>query len=173
MTIGSVLPPNPFPTVYTQSDRLLLAKVDEAFGYLSGPATKHLLWRQYHVHGDKRFSRLANISNGHIYNLRKRRRMGPSRGRFRPSSSSPSIGQRRRPRPEGRTARFSNDVAGFQKLIAWIGPQVSRIAYEPTGPFTATSRIPSARPNFHFTRSAPPGPVLRQIPGRSDQDRRR
>ncbi len=95
-------PAKPFPTVYTQSDRLLLAKVDEAFGYLSGPATKHLLWRQYHVHGDKRFSRLANISNGHIYNLRKRRRMRPSRGRFRRSSSSPPICQRRRPRPEGR-----------------------------------------------------------------------
>ncbi len=80
----------------------LVRKFHEAFGYLSGPATKHLLWRQYHVHGDKRFTRLANISNGHIYNLRKCRRMKPSRGRFRRSSSSPSIGQRRRPRPEGR-----------------------------------------------------------------------
>ena len=37
--------------------------------------------------------------------------------------------------PEGRAARFSNDAAGFRKLIAWIGPQVRRVAYEPTGPF--------------------------------------
>lgn len=37
--------------------------------------------------------------------------------------------------PEGRAARFSNDAAGLRKLIAWIGPQVRRVAYEPTGPF--------------------------------------
>ena len=37
--------------------------------------------------------------------------------------------------PEGRVARLSNDAAGFRKLIAWIGPQVRRVAYEPTGPF--------------------------------------
>ncbi len=37
--------------------------------------------------------------------------------------------------PEGRTARFSNDAAGFRKLIAWIGPETARVAYEPSGPF--------------------------------------
>ena len=37
--------------------------------------------------------------------------------------------------PEGRAARFSNDAAGFRKLIAWIGPEAVRVAYEPTGPF--------------------------------------
>ena len=37
--------------------------------------------------------------------------------------------------PEGRASRFSNDRAGFRKLIAWIGSEVDRIAYEPTGPF--------------------------------------
>ena len=37
--------------------------------------------------------------------------------------------------PEGRTARFSNDPAGFRKLIAWMGPEVGRVAYEPTGPW--------------------------------------
>ena len=37
--------------------------------------------------------------------------------------------------PEGRAARFSNDAAGFGKLIAWIGPEAGRIAYEPTGPW--------------------------------------
>ena len=36
---------------------------------------------------------------------------------------------------EGRASRFSNDPAGFRKLIAWIDPEVDRIAYEPTGPF--------------------------------------
>ncbi len=37
--------------------------------------------------------------------------------------------------PEGRASRFPNDEAGFRGLIAWIGPGVDRIAYEPTGPF--------------------------------------
>ena len=37
--------------------------------------------------------------------------------------------------PEGRASRFSNDPAGFRKLMAWIGPEIDRIAYEPTGPF--------------------------------------
>ncbi|MCE2398086.1 MAG: transposase, partial [Gemmatimonadetes bacterium] len=37
--------------------------------------------------------------------------------------------------PEGRAARFSNDAAGFRKLIAWIGPGIDRIAYEPSGAF--------------------------------------
>ena len=37
--------------------------------------------------------------------------------------------------PEGRASRFSNDRAGFRKLIAWIGSGADRIAYEPSGPF--------------------------------------
>ena len=37
--------------------------------------------------------------------------------------------------PQGRAARFSNDPAGFRKLIAWIGPRAGRVAYEPTGPY--------------------------------------
>ena len=37
--------------------------------------------------------------------------------------------------PEGRTSRFSNDGAGFRKLIVWVGSEVERIAYEPSGAF--------------------------------------
>ena len=37
--------------------------------------------------------------------------------------------------PAGSTARFSNDAAGLRKLIAWIGPEAGRIAYEPSGPW--------------------------------------
>ncbi len=37
--------------------------------------------------------------------------------------------------PEGTAARFSNDATGFRKLIAWIGPETDRVAYEPTGPW--------------------------------------
>ena len=37
--------------------------------------------------------------------------------------------------PRRDKARFPNDPAGFQELIAWIGPEAARVAYEPTGPF--------------------------------------
>ena len=96
-------PARPFATVCTTADAVLLAEVDEAFGQLSGPATKRIPWRQYHVFGDERFERLAGISNGHIYNLRGRRAYRSARTTFRATRGAPSsIGQRRRPRPEGR-----------------------------------------------------------------------
>ena len=96
-------PSRPFATVYTTADALLLAEVDEALGQLSGPATKRALWRMYHVFGDKRFERLAEISNGHIYNLRGRRAYRSARTTFRATRGTiSSIGKRRRPRPEGR-----------------------------------------------------------------------
>ena len=96
-------PANAFRRRYTPRDAALLAEVDEAYGRLSGPATKEVLRRQYEVHGDERFERLANISNGHIYNLRKRRdyRLGArSLDKTRPVQVS--IGVRRRPDPQGR-----------------------------------------------------------------------
>ena len=94
-------PARPFATVYTTADAVLLAEVDEAFGQLSGPATKRILWRLYHVFGDERFKRLAGISNGHIYNLRGRRatgvpgpRFGGPGGRYRRSASGADPGRR-------------------------------------------------------------------------------
>ena len=96
-------PARPFATVYTTADAVLLAEVDEACGQLSGPATKRILWRQYHVFGDERFERLARISNGHIYNLRGRRAYRSARTTFRATRGAiSSIGKRRRPRPKGR-----------------------------------------------------------------------
>ena len=78
--------------------------MDEALGQLSGPATKRALWRMYHVFGDKRFERLAEISNSHIYNLRGRRAYRSARTTFRarPGRRRRRSGKRRRPRPEGR-----------------------------------------------------------------------
>ncbi|WP_419942443.1 integrase [Candidatus Palauibacter sp.] len=96
-------PANAFQRRYTPRDVALLAEVDAAYGRLSGPATKEILRRQYEVHGDGRFERLARISNGHIYNLRARRdyRLGAlSLDKTRPVQVS--IGVRRRPDPQGR-----------------------------------------------------------------------
>ena len=37
--------------------------------------------------------------------------------------------------PEEKAAQFTNDAAGFRKLIAWIGKSIKCVAYEPTGPY--------------------------------------
>ena len=96
-------PANAFQRRYTPGDAALLAEVDVAYDRLSGPATKEVLGGQYEVHGDGRFERLAHISNGHIYNLQKRRdyRLGAlSLDKTRPVQVS--IGVRRKPDPDGR-----------------------------------------------------------------------
>ena len=60
----------PFRRRYTPADVRLLADVDEAYGQMSGLATREVLRRQFEVFGDARFARLATLSNGHLYNLR-------------------------------------------------------------------------------------------------------
>ena len=63
-------PRRPFPRRYTSAHVGLLAEVDALHGTLSGPATHKLCARAFHLFGDRRFERLAAISNGHLYNLR-------------------------------------------------------------------------------------------------------
>ena len=78
---------------------------------LSGPATKEVLRRQYEIHGDERFRRLASISNGHIYNLRNTRSCRRGRLTFRQTrSTSVRIGQRRKPTPDGRPGHVRVDT---------------------------------------------------------------
>ena len=93
----------PFASKYTRADIAALAEPDGEHGRLSGPATRKLCQRAWEVYGDVRYELLAGISNGHVYNLRKtvayRRRLAsvePTRPR------QVAIGERRKPRPEGR-----------------------------------------------------------------------
>jgi hypothetical protein len=60
-----------FPTHYTRADIELLAQVDEAHESLSGPATRRIPEREFRQYGKPEFERLAAISNGHLYNLRR------------------------------------------------------------------------------------------------------
>ena len=87
---------------YRPEDIALLAETDELHGALSGPATLAIFQRAWEVFGDERFRRLAGLSNGHLYNLRRSpgyvRRMGhkdPTR------AAQVTIAERRRPRPQG------------------------------------------------------------------------
>ena len=61
-----------FVRTYTSADVLLLAATDTLHGTLSGLATKKLMERAYRVFADARYARLATVSVGHLYNLRKR-----------------------------------------------------------------------------------------------------
>ena len=96
-------PTRPFPRRYTAADIALLAEIDALHGTLSGPTTRKLCERAWRVFGDARYERLAQISNGHLYNLRHSSRYQRQRGtvdKTRPVSSS--IAQRRKPTPQGR-----------------------------------------------------------------------
>ena len=105
-------PRRPFPRRYTKADIGLLAEVDVLHGALSGPATRQLLVRALHLFGDRRFERLAAISNGHLYNLRHstcyQRRRGTMPAPTRPVQIA--IGERRRPQPFGQPGYLRVDT---------------------------------------------------------------
>ena len=100
-----------FPTVYTAGDVELLAGVDEAHETLSGPATQKILQREFHDFGDRRYQRVARISVAQLYRLRKSR--GYRKHRIVYHGTRPAkvaIGERRRPRPEGRPGYLRVDT---------------------------------------------------------------
>jgi transposase InsO family protein len=96
-------PARGFTRKFTPEDVALLAETDALHGTLSGPATRHLFARAATVHGDARYARLATISVGHLYNLR--RASGYVERRQQWSKTRPvtlPIGERRAPAPDGR-----------------------------------------------------------------------
>jgi transposase InsO family protein len=100
-----------FSSRYNPADIALLAYLDEAHDTLSGPATQKILYREYFEFADSRYERLANISAAHIYNLRKHRSYREKRIVFHKTRPTPvSIGERRRPEPEGRPGYLRVDT---------------------------------------------------------------
>lgn len=95
-------PAVPFVRHYTDEDIRLLAEVDALHGTRSGTTTRKLCERAFAVHGDARFERLAEISNGHLYNLRRHATYRAKRGSFdKTRPTKVNIGERRRPFPNG------------------------------------------------------------------------
>jgi transposase InsO family protein len=85
---------------YTAADVELLAVVDAAHERLSGPATRHILKREFEVYGKPEFERLAKLSNGHLYNLRR----NPGYRLLHYEKTRPTvvqIGERKKPAPNG------------------------------------------------------------------------
>ena len=104
-------PTKPFERRYRGSDIDLLAQVDAALGQMSGPATRALLRREFELFGDQRFERLAGLSDGHLYNLRRStsyRRRRTTLTHTRPTQVA--IGERAKPRPNGRPGYIRVDT---------------------------------------------------------------
>lgn len=98
-----------FPSTYSNRDVELLAEMDGAHGWLSGPATVRILEREFEQFGQAEYQRLAGISVAHLYNLRGSARYRKMAADWKPTQRSAiRIGERRQPDPQGR--------AGFLRI---------------------------------------------------------
>ena len=100
-----------FTRKYTPEDIRLLAHTDELHGTLSGPATKKLCERAWACFGQTEYQRLADISVGHLYNLRRSTTYQGIRHHFEKTRSTvSSIGERRQPQPDGKPGYLRVDT---------------------------------------------------------------
>ena len=100
-----------FASKYTPADIELLAAVDEAHETLSGPATRKILEREYEQYKQGEYERLAGISVAHIYRLRRCRAYRQRRLHFtKTRPTAVSIGERRRPNPQGQPGYLRVDT---------------------------------------------------------------
>jgi transposase InsO family protein len=100
-----------FASRYTRKDIEVLARMDEAHGTLSGPATQKLLYRARHEFGEALYERLASISVAQLYRLRQSRRYREQFIAYQPTRPTKvSIGERRRPEPNGRPGYLRVDT---------------------------------------------------------------
>lgn len=102
---------NGFTKKYTDKDITLLAKTDELHDTPCGPAVKKLCERAHDVFEDKAYQRLTNISVSHLYNLRGSEGYKRQRRNFTKTQSRQiSIGERRKPQPEGKPGYIRIDT---------------------------------------------------------------
>jgi len=100
-----------FVSRFTRADVELLAQVDEAHETLSGPATKRILEREFWEYKHAAYERLAGISVAHIYNLRKQVRYRERRMNYvKTRAVQVAIGERRKPRPDGKPGYLRVDT---------------------------------------------------------------
>jgi transposase InsO family protein len=102
---------NGFTRKYTDADRRLLAELDALHGTLSGPATKKLCERAWRLFEQSDYQRLAGISVSHLYNLRRSKIYLGSRRKYNKTHSrASSIGERRKPQPDGQPGYIRVDT---------------------------------------------------------------
>jgi transposase InsO family protein len=100
-----------FAARYTKPDVDLLAYVDKRHGNLSGPATRRILEREYGEYGQSAYERLAGISVAQIYRFRNSEAYRKRNTSYQPTRPTPiPIGERRKPRPQGRPGYLRIDT---------------------------------------------------------------
>jgi hypothetical protein len=113
---------NGFSKKYTDKDILLLARTDELHDTPAGPAVKKLCERAHDIFKDKAYQRLSTISVSHLYNLRDSRRYQQQRRNFsKTQSRQVPIGEKRKPRPEGKPGYIKSDN---HVLRTWEGSRL-------------------------------------------------
>ena len=100
-----------FASVYTKADVELLAYVDKSHGNLSGPATKRILEREHSKYGQAAYERVAGISVAQIYRFRSSEFYRKRNTSYQPTRPTLiPIGERRKPRPQGRPGYLRIDT---------------------------------------------------------------
>jgi len=100
-----------FQGKYTAADIRLIAKMDERHDTPCGNAIKKLCERAYQVFGETEYERISGISVSHIYNLRQSKTYTASRRHFEKTKSKAStIGERRKPQPNGQPGYIRIDT---------------------------------------------------------------
>ena len=104
---------NKFSRKYFPTDIALLIKTDAAHSCLNGKATKKILEREYNVFKKAEYANIANISTGHIYNIRNNNRQyATSEAMYfkKTKKSETNIGVRRKPCPNGKPGYLRIDT---------------------------------------------------------------
>jgi len=102
---------NGFACQYTAEDIRLLVQMDENHDTPCGQAIKKLCERAHQVHTEVEYENLANISVSHIYNLRASAGYQKQRRTFdKTKSKKSSIGERRKPEPNGQPGYIRIDT---------------------------------------------------------------
>jgi transposase InsO family protein len=100
-----------FPRSYTSADIALLARTDELHDYLSGPATKKIMGREWAIYGHSDFRNISGISVAHLYNLRRSHLYRSITRRYiRTKPTVVKIGERARPAPGGSPGHIRIDT---------------------------------------------------------------
>jgi transposase InsO family protein len=91
-----------FPRNYAMEDIILLARTDELHDYLSGPATKKIMEREWIVYGHTEYRNISGISIAHLYNIRGSRFYRSVNKRYiKTKPAVVQVGERTRPSPGG------------------------------------------------------------------------
>jgi len=102
---------NGFHRRYTDEDIRLLERMDQQHESPCGYAIKKLCERAFEIYNEEEFKRLSSISSAHIYNLRRSTVYRNQRQTFNKTKSKPStIGERRKPRPDGKPGYIRIDT---------------------------------------------------------------